>query len=141
MHRPACSDTYSSTVFIQYNIVSFPQLTHCMRLLPLFQIQYLIALVSCIETDITQWPQFANQRKCVQDILACDSCSNVQNTLGCVDWACACSHFSLGVSAVSSLASAWCSATQDVAVATSIFEGFCDNIRMLGFQLRLFHFP
>jgi hypothetical protein len=49
----------------------------------------------------------------------------VQNTLGCVDWACACGHLSLGVSAVSSLAIAWCSATEDVAVATSIFEGFC----------------
>jgi len=51
----------------------------------------------------------------------------VQARIGCLSWNCSCAHFVQGVFFASSLASVWCSATQDVAAATSIFSGFCEQ--------------
>jgi hypothetical protein len=80
-------------------------------------------------TDISQWPNFNSQRKCIRDILGCSACDNVQARLACVSWSCSCNHFEQGLFFTSSLALAWCSATQDVAVATSIFSGFCGQFQ------------
>ena len=51
----------------------------------------------------------------------------MQARIGCLSWNCSCAHFAQGVFFASSLASVWCSATQDVAAATSIFSGFCEQ--------------
>lgn len=83
-------------------------------------------------TAFIQWPGFNNMRTCAQLPFGClAGCPDVYNQIGCSDVYCVCEHFSLEAPIVSSAASSYCSGnSQDIASATSIFNGFCAQLQV-----------
>jgi hypothetical protein len=84
-------------------------------------------------TAFGQWPGFNSMRACAQvPFISCIFCADdVYDQLGCPDVYCVCGHFSLGAPIVSSVASSHCSGnSQDIASATSIFNGFCAQLQV-----------
>jgi len=69
-----------------------------------------------------QCPGFASQDLCFRQ--AFDS---IGTAYGCRGWLCVCDRYSGAVSSLVSIVSK-CSVPQDVAVATSIFNGFCNQL-------------
>lgn len=99
-----------------------------MHFLSIFTFEVMFVFAAGILTDISQWPGWDDTRDCVKQPFSCSvyGCLNVWGYLGCHDWNCVCGHFSEEFTMVSSAASSYCSGEQqDVASATSIFNGFC----------------
>ena len=75
-------------------------------------------------TDLTQWPGWGTIRLCVEEAVW-----SVPDDIGCGDWPCACDHSSTAAADLLSRAISFCSSDeQDVAIATSIFDGFCSQL-------------
>src|SRR5438046_659702 len=73
-------------------------------------------------TRPSQYPGYDNQRRCVKDTLREPT---HPSNIGCTDWVCACNHFDVVLSLVSSAALGSSTSAQDVSAATSIINGFC----------------
>ena len=73
-------------------------------------------------TRVVDWPGYKTERACVQTALR-QPTSAVY--IGCTEYVCACNHFDVALSLVSSAARETCISANDVAAATSIIKGFC----------------
>lgn len=79
-------------------------------------------------TDIGKWPNWADQRFCVQCVLTCYDIG-IEVKISCGDWLCVCDHYDIARPIVLSVAISYCSSNvQDVASATSIFDAFCSQL-------------
>jgi hypothetical protein len=91
----------------------------------------LLILAPALITDPSQWPGFSNLADCAQaSIVGCYGCYTGVLGFGidCSTWVCACDHFSAAMSVVSSVAVSRCTDSQDVAEATSVWNGFCAQL-------------
>jgi len=91
----------------------------------------LLILTPALITDPSQWPGFSDLAECAQaSIVGCYGCYTGILVFGidCSTWVCACDHFSAAMSEVSSVAASSCTNSQDVASATSVWNGFCAQL-------------
>jgi len=94
-----------------------------------------LQVVGATITDPSQWPGLNDLPFCVQNVFGgcLYDCSYgggcIPCYVGCGDWTCACNQFSSAISAASSVAATGCSTSQaDIASATSILNGFCEQL-------------
>ena len=81
-------------------------------------------LLGVTVTDPTQWPGWSTIRFCVESAVW-----SVVGDIGCGDWTCVCEQSSTAAADLVSRAIGFCSSDeQDVAAATSIFNGFCSQL-------------
>src|SRR5579859_7015468 len=93
-----------------------------LRLTIIFFSVYLTAVSARTITRVVDWPGYKTERACVQTALR-EPTSAVY--IGCKEYVCACNHFDVALSLVSSVARESCTSDRDVADATSIIKGFC----------------
>jgi hypothetical protein len=76
-------------------------------------------------TDPSQWPGWSDLRNCVQNAIV----NYNQYYAGCGDWQCMCEHGSIAEADILSAVVNECSNNEpDIAIATSIFNGFCSQL-------------
>jgi hypothetical protein len=76
-------------------------------------------------TDPSQWPGWSDLRGCVQNAIV----NYNMYYAGCGDWQCMCEHGSIAEADILSAVINECSSNEpDIAVATSIFNGFCSQL-------------
>jgi hypothetical protein len=112
MSAPATRRTCHATSIFNWFCAQFPYSTA--SLLP-----------GVTVTDPSQWPGWNDIRDCVQNAIV------NYNMLyaGCADWIWVCEHGSIAEADILSAAISECSSNEpDIAVATSIFNGFCSQL-------------
>jgi len=83
-----------------------------------------LALAQAPVTDPAQWPGWSTVQNCVQNAV-----NTVAYDIGCGGWSCVCQHTDLAAPDVLARAITFCSSNeQDIAAATSIFDGFCSQL-------------
>ena len=105
----------------------------------LFSCLLILVLVGAKISDPSQWPGLNDLPLCVQNVFGgcLYDCSYgggcIPCYVGCGDWTCACNQFPSAISAASSVAATGCSTTQaDIMSATSIVNGFCQQLLATG---------
>jgi hypothetical protein len=85
----------------------------------------ILALAQPPATSPSQWPGWSNLRNCVQNAIV----NYNMYYAGCGDWQCMCEHGSIAEADILSAVINECSSNEpDIAVATSIFNGFCSQL-------------
>src|SRR5579859_2967862 len=82
-----------------------------------------ISQVCAFNDSPEQMPDFFMQPACAQHAF-----NQVDLEVGCSYWACACRHLNESLPVLSSRVVSICTGTVDMAAATSIFDGFCEQL-------------